>query len=484
MPSLGLWMLLAAVALALLTGVPLYAALLGAATAFALGGAAAGLFDLQLFSAVPARLVGLLEQDLLQALPLYAWIGALLNRTRLAATLLKLGQRLFGGGAAGTERAGLALGGLLAPMNGAVGANVAMLSQLLRPALRRAAVSDGRATALVCVASTLGVAVPPSLVLFLLGDAMMRAHTEALIRAPIAGLRIINTQDLMQAALLPGALVLVAALGVVWLTRPRTAVEAPAAEPLTTGDTIAAAVALLVLGGLLVGVASGRLYAVEAAATGGLLLTLYAALSGQLTRPALRAALDDAARTTGLVFALLVAATCGTLVLRAFGTDALVGRWIDGLSTTSPGLALAAVLAAMALCALVLDAFELIFLVVPIVMPPLLAVQPDAAWVACLTLLVLQAGFLLPPFGYAVLTARAQANPPTWRALGSALLPFVAAQCVVIALVAGLPQLTQWLRSNPRMLASQPLLDNAEVERLMQDGSEIPANPALDASAP
>jgi TRAP-type mannitol/chloroaromatic compound transport system permease large subunit len=151
---------------------------------------------------------------------------------------------------------------------------------------------------------------------------------------------------------------------------------------------------------LLVAVTTGMVRAVEGAATAAMLLLGWGFASGQLDRARLRAVLDDALSLTGALFSLLLAATTFSLLLRAFGTEVFVGNAMLALQGR-PGLAVAAGAAALFGCAFVLDAFELIFLVVPIVMPPLLAQVDDAAWVATLALLVLQAGFLLPPAGYA-----------------------------------------------------------------------------------
>jgi TRAP-type mannitol/chloroaromatic compound transport system permease large subunit len=161
---------------------------------------------------------------------------------------------------------------------------------------------------------------------------------------------------------------------------------------------------------------------------------------------------------TGALFALLVAATMFTLIVRGFGTD----RWVAAMLQQLPGGGIAAVfvvLPILALCALVLDAFELIFVVVPVVMPPLLTVVPDATWVAVLTLLILQASFLLPPFGYAVLMVRSRSpRPVPMTALTRALLPYLIAQLSVLALILAAPGLV-WQR-NPTALsppaASEP----------------------------
>ena len=429
--------MLAAVAVAMLaTGLPSWVVLTAVAGLFAMGGIVADLFSMSLVGALPARLVGLLESDLLQALPLYALMGALINR-------LPLADRLFRGGAHALRKtgcamplAGLGLGVVLAPMSGSVGASIAMLGHIVQPRLAAARLPAERAAALVCAAATLGVLVPPSLVLILLGDAMMRAHTEASRINPEI-VRIVNTQDVFHGALVPGA-ILVALCAIATFLTCRGRPPAPEAPP--RRERIEAALALAAIVALLGAVALGYIYAVEAAATGAVALFFYGVATRTLTRDVLVAALRDTLALTGALFALLVAATFFTLVQRAFGTD----RWLAGrfvAMNLGPGGTLGVALAAMAACALVLDAFEMIFVVVPLLMPPVLALVADAPWVAVLTLLILQASFIVPPFGYAVLMTRSRTPSLDGHALARALAPYVAAQACVLALAWACPQM-------------------------------------------
>ena len=443
MSALGLVMFAVAMVLIIATGLPVYAALLGVSSVFAALGVALGAFDWPLLSALPYRVVGLLEHDLLQALPLYAFIGALLNRLPLAELLYRTGERLCSRSPAAAEMSALCVGALLAPMNGSVGASLHTLSRKIAPALTEHGTSPARAAAIVCVASTLGVVIPPSLVLLLLGDAMMRAHTEA-VNVTHAAVRIVNTQDVMRAAIVPGALVLLLAL-LTAAYRARGATTSVRSS-MPRGPMITAALAALVIGCLMVGVAMGRLYAVEAAATGCLLLVIYAACSGQVDRALVRHVLHDTMTLTGLLLGLLVSATTFSLVLRGYGTDVLIAQTLGSMTGSSTWLMLA-VLGGLVACSFVLDAFEMIFLVIPLVMPPLLMAVPDPAWVAAVTLLVLQAGFLLPPFGYAVLMSRTLMPGSTdLGSLGRALLPQLAGQAVLIAVVLSFPQITRWTR--------------------------------------
>ena len=437
MEAAGLWMLAAVAIVMAATGLPAWISLTAVALVFAAFGIARGAFDASILAALNGRIVGLLENDLLQALPLFVLMGMLIHRLPLAGVMFRAGARALSWTRRGTPLAALGLGVLFAPMSGSVGASIAMLSRVVQPRLESARMPAERSVALICTSATLGVVIPPSLVLILLGDAMMRAHTEAAHAAPLTA-RILNTQDVFHAALVPGALLVAACVLVTLLLR------APAAardDPVAPREGITAALAALAIAALLGGVALGRLYAVEAAAAGGVALALYGLATRSLDREALSHTLDDCLAVTGALFALLLAATFFTLVQRAFGTDRWLASLLDAAKLGAAG-SLAAYLAMLATCALVLDAFEMIFVVVPLLAPAVLTRVPDAPWVAVLTLLVLQASFLLPPFGYAVLMARSRSHQAVGsRPLARALLPYVAAQLCVAGAVIAFPSL-------------------------------------------
>jgi tripartite ATP-independent transporter DctM subunit len=470
MGSTGLWML-PATALAMLgTGLPAWLVLVGTASLFALGGLATGAIGLPLLQALPLRLLGLLEHDLLQALPLYVLVGAMLHHLPLVDTLFRVVLRLLHRSAAAPHMAGMALGALLAPMNGSVGASISMLARAVAQRLHQQGLAPERSAALVCSASTLGVVVPPSLVLILLGDAMMRAHTEA-VNATGHAMRIVNTQDIFHGALRPAAALLLLFGAISWWCnrKPLAPTSAMPPAPLQRGDIATAAASVACIVALLGGVTLGYLVAVEAAASGGLALLLYGALSGSLTRPRIRAILQDSLATTGALFALLVAATSFTLVLRAWGTDVWMADFLHQL----PGgasTALACTLGLLVLCSFVLDAFEIIFVVVPIALPPLLAWVPDATWVAVLVLLVLQIGFLLPPCGYAILmVGHVLPQRLALRPLSRALAPYLLAQVAVLAAVLLWPGLVWHSPDAGSAAPSAPALpSDADIEQLLE----------------
>src|SRR5271169_2818210 len=160
-----------------------------------------------ILSALPGRLVNLFENDLLQALPLYVTMGLLLGRLPVADALYRTSNAVLPKRASAPLVSGMLLGALLGPMNGSVGASVLGLSRVVAPRLTAEGVPAATRDAVVAVAATLGVLVPPSLVLILLSDAMLNAHTIA-VTATGRSDRVINTQDIFHAALLPAGVFL------------------------------------------------------------------------------------------------------------------------------------------------------------------------------------------------------------------------------------------------------------------------------------
>lgn len=435
----GLWMLVALAVLIIGTGMPVWVLLIGTASLFAAGGIAVGAMDLGVLNAISSRTLGLLDQDLLQALPLFVFIGVLLQRLPVADALFSSLALLFRRTGAGTSIAAFGVGTLIAPMNGSVASSSALLARLVAPRLGR--IDAAAATALISASATIGVVVPPSLVLILLGDTMLRAHTEAsnLPGYVLGTTRIINTQDVFHAALLPAAVVLVLWLAVAWW-QGRKFTSQQAAAPVSKLQLALAVAVTSATMVLLVGVFVGEIFAVEAAATGGVLLVCVSVATRALNWTQWRSVLADTLSLSGALLALLVGATTFSLVFRLWGTDAWITNTVMG-SPLSPLVTGALVLLLVAMCAWVLDAFEMIFVIIPIIGPPLIARLGDAQQTAVLLLLVLQLSFLIPPMGYAVMMARAKSglmNTSVWATL-RALLPYIVVQCAVTAMVFAMP---------------------------------------------
>ncbi len=214
---------------------------------------------------------------------------------------------------------------------------------------------------------------------------------------------------------------------------------------------------------------------------GAFTLLVAGLVTGRLRTEALSKVLSDAIALTGALFALLLAATTFTMVLRLLGTADAVGRMVSSI----PGgdvTAVAVVLALIGISAFVLDAFEIIFVIVPIVIPPLLIRVADARWVAVLVLLTLQASFLLPPFGYALMMVRGVLKEPAaYRGLLRALAPYLAAQWLLLAVVLLFPQLTHTAQSaaDSTRAPAAPMSD-AEFNKRLQEMIQLPEPPGED----
>jgi tripartite ATP-independent transporter DctM subunit len=472
METAGVWMLGTVALVMVTTGLPAWIVLIGVGLASSLAGLAAGAFTWPLLTALPFRVLGLLENDLLQAMPLYVFMGALLNRLPLADILLRVGERALARTGAGAPLAGLGLGVVLAPMNGSVGAGVAMLTRIVLPRLDASGVPIERGAALVTVSSTLGVVIPPSLVLILLSDAMLRAHTEA-VNVTHSTVRIINTQDVFRGAVVPACILLLLCVLVTWMAGARMRADSvPSRVAPSRRDWLTAVVTLAFILGLLTAVTLGYLYAVEAAAAGGVALFVLALAGRAFNFSLLKDVLRDTMVITGSLFALLVGATVFTLIVRAFGTDRWVTSLLAGPADGGVYGPLLAVMLILGLCAFVLDAFEMTFVVVPVLIPPLLMRVPDATWVAVLTLLILQTSFLVPPFGYAVLMLRNRLG----RSLDGgrfvrALLPYLLVQVAVLVVVLAFPSLLWHDRATLAAPATRVLSDK-EVGELLRRQTE------------
>jgi tripartite ATP-independent transporter DctM subunit len=479
--GLGLVLLLLVACGVVFTGLPAAIVLIGVASLGAAFGVLAGAVPFALLSALPGRLVNLLENDLLQALPLYVLMGLLLDRLPLAEALYKTCLAILPRGPAAQLVSGMGLGALLGPMNGSVGASALGLSRVVAPRLAAHGVGEPTRAALVAVAATLGVVIPPSLVLILLGDAMLNAHTIAVTTTGRID-RVINTQDVFHGALAPAGLFLLLCLIVAWLVGRRLpATKEIADDRPTRGQVVLAIVAVTFLLVLLGGVALGLFYAVEAAAMGAFVLFAGGLVTGRLHGAALREVLMQAMATTGALFALLIAATTLTLVLRLLATDRLVAEWITGIPAGELAV-VAIVLGAIGLSAFVLDAFEIIFVIVPIAVPPLLIRVADARWVSVLVLLTLQTSFLLPPFGYALMMARGTLRQNlAFRDMVGALLPFLLAQWTVLAAVLLFPAIVHVGENaeDARRTPTTPINDQ-ELQRRLQE--MLPPLPEFDPS--
>ncbi len=450
------WMsllLFATVITVLLAGFPVAFSLSGTALLFALLGSATGTFDPAYLAAVPNRLFGIMVNQTLVAVPLFVFMGVMLERSKLAESLLDTLSALFGAIRGGLSMAVTLVGMLLAASTGIVGATVVTMGLLSLPTMLRRGYDPGIATGTICAAGTLGQIIPPSIILVLLGDVLSSSYQQAQLAQGIYSPKTVSVGDLFAGALLPGLLLVflyLAWLAVLAIFRPAKMpahVEAAGESAGRLGTRVVTALLppllliLAVLGSIMAGVATPT----EAAAVGSVGAMLLAAGQGQLNVACLTEVVRRTARVSSMVFLILIGASIFSLVFRGFGGDEVVRNVLSSLPGGVFG-AVFVVMLVMFLLGFVLDFIEITFVVVPIVGPVLLAMGLDPVWLGVMIAINLQTSFLTPPFGFALFYLRGVAPASVETAqIYRGVMPFVAIQVLALAILALWPSLATWL---------------------------------------
>ncbi len=439
-------LLFAAVCLLLMAGYPVALTLAGVSLLAAGLGQLAGVFDPAYLTLIPSRVYGVLVNQNLLAVPLFVFMGAMLEKSRIAEDLLRGMETAFARVPGGLGVSVVAVGMLLAASTGIVGATVATMGVLSLPSMLKAGYRPSLACGAVCATGTLGQIIPPSICLVLLGEVVSNAYQQSQLNAGVFAPDYVSVGDLFAGAVVPG-LMLVGAYALYMLAvaaaRPADAPRArpqggvPASRILLRGLPPPLLLMAAVLGSILLGVATPA----EAAGVGAAGAVLLALARGAPLRRALHQASLETLRVTSMVYLILIGATVFSSVFRGFGGEELV----EALLTDLPGGAFSAALAVMALIFLlgfILDFIEITFMVVPLAAPPLLAMGLDPVWLGVMIAVNLQTSFLTPPFGFSLFYLRSVAPPevPT-GAIHRGAMPFVAMQLLVLALLALLPGL-------------------------------------------
>ena len=437
----------------LLAGYPVAFTLAGVALLFALLGIGLDAFSSADLLDMPSRLFGVMNNETLIAVPLFVFMGVMLERSKVAEELLDAMGQAFGRLRGGLGVSVILVGALLAASTGIVGATVVTMGLLSLPTLLKRGYDPALACGSICAAGTLGQIIPPSIILVLLGDVLSSAYQQAQLSQGLFSTDTVSVGDLFVGALIPGlvlvGLYVIYVLVVAWL-QPQRAPAIPAEEmaersqlwrKLLAGVLPPVALIVAVLGSIMAGFATPT----EAAAVGGVGSLLLAAMRGALNWRALDAVVQETARVTAMVFMIFIGASMFTLTFNAYGGDAAV----HGLLSELPGGAFGAMLVvmlAMFLLGFVIDFIEITFVVVPIVAPPLLMMGLDPVWLGVMMALNLQTSFLTPPFGFALFYLRGVAPPsvPT-SALYRGALPFIAIQLLMLGMLALWPALATWL---------------------------------------
>ncbi len=443
--------------IALLLGFPVALTIAGSALIFALIGDFFELFNLGILSLYPLRIFGVMKAETLVAVPLFVFMGVMLEKSNTAAQLLEAMGKLFGKKPGGLGISVVIVGALLAASTGIVGATVVTMGLMSLPVMINAGYSTRLASGLICASGTLGQIIPPSIVLVLLADILQGANEQASeLKGQLVPDNPVTAIDLFAGALLPGLLLVILYLCYQVILALINPLSCPAlVKESRNNDTnneiniiqllkiISAPLILIVvvLGSILTGIATPT----ESAAVGAVGATLIAIVSKQFNLERLRMVSRDTTKISSMVFIILVGASMFSLVFRGFGGDVVVEEFLLNL----PGGSIAAMLLVMVLIFFLgffLDFIEIIFVVVPIVSPILIAIGFDPLWLGVMIGINLQTSFLTPPFGFSLFYLRGVAPQEVLtKDIYIGVIPFIAIQLLGLFLIWIYPQIVLWL---------------------------------------
>ncbi|MBF0284761.1 MAG: TRAP transporter large permease subunit [Magnetococcales bacterium] len=449
----ALWMFLGICAV-LAAGYPVAFSLAGTALMFAGLGVWTGDFDPAFLEAVPNRLYGVMNNDTLIAVPLFVFMGVVLEKSRIAESLLETMGLLFGPLRGGLGISVCVVGMLMAASTGIVGATVVTMGLMSLPTMLRRGYDPKVACGVICASGTLGQIIPPSVILVLLGDVISSAYQQAQLSLGSYSPRTVSVGDLFVGALLPGLLLVllyIAYMVGLAIFQPEKVPALPLEERLAyrgqLGRRVLRALVppmfliLAVLGSILAGVATPT----EAAGMGAAGALLLALLEGQLGLERLREVMRGTAQISSMVFMILLGAAIFSLVFRGFQGDEMVHKMLTGI----PGGAVGAMLAVMLLMFILgffIDFIEIIFVVVPLVGPPLLMLGLDPLWLGVMMAVNLQTSFLTPPFGFTLFYLRGVAHDSVRTSdIYRGVMPFIALQLLGLLILSMWPALVTWL---------------------------------------
>ena len=438
-------LMIVAVIVTLLAGYPVALTLAGVSLVFAVLGQILGVMGFAILGALPDRIFGVMTNQVLLAIPLFIFMGVMLEQSRIAEALLERMGRLFGTLRGGLGFSVVIVGALLAASTGMVGATAVTIGLIMLPAMLRHGYDPRLAAGTVAASATLAQIIPPSTVLVLLGDQLNNAYQSAQLAKGTFAPNVISVSDLFAGAIVPGLLLVglyLAFLAAMAVWRPASCPAVAASEtraPGGLGEALLAPVVLIVavLGSILYGIATPT----EAASVGAVGAIALAARKTNV-RALLRPVAEKTTQITSMIFLILIGATLFSLVFRALGGDVMVSRALANLPGGTDGAVLVVMLAVF-LLGFVMDAFEIIFVVVPVVGPALLVMPGiDPVWLGIMIAVNLQTSYMHPPLGPTLFYLRGVAPPEiTTRHIYVGIIPFVLIQLFALIVLWFVPGL-------------------------------------------
>ncbi len=426
-----------------------------------------GYFGFEFLQALPARVFGIMSNDLLLAIPFFTLMGVVLEKSGLAEDLMEGVGQLFGGFPGGLAQAVIFVGAILGAITGTVAASVIAIGMMALPIMLKYGYDMKIGTGVIAASGTITQVIPPSLVLVVLAFQL---------GVPVGDMYI----GAIGPSLLQVALFSLFILGVSILTPHKVPPLPPEARTLrgwalyskiAWGMVPSLVLIFLVLGTIFMGLATPT----EAGAMGSVGAIVLAVLHRRFSFGLLWEAMDSTMRISAMVIFILVGATVFSLVFQGVNG----GRWIEHLLSGIPGGRLGFLIFVnifIFFIAFFLDFFEIVFIIIPLLIPTALALDIDLVWLGVLLCVNMQTAFMHPPFGFALFYLRGIAPPEVKSRdiyLGS--IPFILLQLVLVALIITFPEIVD------TFITEQVLLDDSAVEQQL-DAIPMPelAPPTLD----
>ena len=509
-------LMFAGLCLFVLSGAPIAFVLAGTAALFAVLGWWLGVLNFNLIGALPMRVFSTMNSETLVAIPLFVFMGMVLERARIAEDLLRTMGALFGRLRGGLGVSVTLVGALLAASTGIVGATTVTMGLMALPVMLRYGYGPSYSSGIICSAGTLGQIIPPSTVLIIMGEVLASAYQQSQQAQGNFASEALSVGQLFAGSLLPGfmlvAIYITYQLIVAWL-RPEVAPALPPealtidGKEATLSDVLRAlvpplALIVAVLGSILGGIATATEAASVGAvgatllaglrserhqwpvwiAVGGLAVLMFLAVNfdlrpGRLDAPeidgtilnaalvvaaisglallfvwrgiwqgdVLKPAMVSTARTTSMIFTIVIGALLFSLVFRGLGGDARIKDLLEAAPGGAHG-AMLVVLVMMFFLGMFLDYVEITIIAIPVVGPPILAAGIDPIWFGVMIAMVLQTSFLTPPVGYTLAYLRSVAPPSvTTQAIWLGAVPFIGLQLLAVVIIYFFPALATWL---------------------------------------
>ena len=423
--------------LLLLTGFPVAFILSGVSLLFALIGVLFDFFDYSFLMAFPNRLFGVMGNQNLLAVPLFIFMGLILEKTKIAESLITDMNNLFNNTDSGLAISVVLVGALLAASTGIVGASVVTLGLLTYPVLVKNGYSASIASGTICAAGTLGQIIPPSLVLILLADVLSSSYQQAQLNMGIYSPETITIADLFVGAILPGLILPI--LYVIYLKTLKIKTMDKKREKINLVSIIyPLGLMFIVLGSIIFGVATP---------SEGAILIAYT--RNNLSKSVLDQCVVDSIKLTSMVFMILIGAILFSLVFRGLEGEEFIHKFLIEMPDDKL-LTLIIVLFIMFALGFILDFIEITFIVIPLVGPALFTLGYDPLWIGILIALVLQTSFITPPFGFSLFYLRGVLpSSVDTKEIYKGIIPFLVIQIILMAGVFIFPELATYL---PKLL--------------------------------